>query len=218
MAVYNLLSDDELLHLLKEGDRKAFSEIYNRYKGLLYIHAFNKLRDEDEAADIVHDLFAALWDRHKTLEITGHFSGYLYTSIRNRIFKLIAKKSNAQSYITAITKSIHDGHCITDHRVRQNMLTEIIEKEIASLPSKMRIVFELSRKSNFTHKKIADHLDISEETVKSHISHALKQLRVKLGILLYVYLSLQYLGSQYKTPVKSTSPENYFTNKFPPSR
>jgi len=216
MAAYNTLSDAELLSLLKEGDRKAFAEIYNRYKGLLYIHAFNKVRDEAEAADIVHDLFATLWDRHETLEIIGHLSGYLYTSTRNRIFKLIAKKSNAQTYITDITKSINDGHCITDHLVRQNMLTEIIEKEIASLPTKMRIVFELSRKANLSHKEIAEQLHISEETVKSHISHALKQLRVKLGILLYLYLSLQYFGRDYKTPVNPTSPENYFSNKFPP--
>src|ERR1700733_14859831 len=139
-------TDESLVSLLKEGNREAFAEIYNRYKGLLYIHAFNKLRDEDEAADIVHDLFAALWDKRATLDITGHLSGYLYTATRNRIFKLIAKKSNVQSYITAITESIHSGHCITDHRVRQNMLAEIIEKEIAALPTKMRLVFELSRK------------------------------------------------------------------------
>ena len=218
MRSLNNFSDEHLVSLLKEGNRDAFAEIYNRYKGLLYVHAFNKLRDEAEAADIVHDLFAALWDKHETLEIIGHLSGYLYTSTRNRIFKLIAKKSNAQTYITAIAKSINDGHCITDHRVRQNMLTEIIEKEIASLPTKMRIVFELSRKANLSHKEIAEQLDISEETVKSHITHALKQLRVKLGILLYLYLSLQYFGREYKTPVKPTSPENYFSNKFPPSR
>jgi RNA polymerase sigma-70 factor (family 1) len=217
MTAYSNLSDNDLASLLREGDRAAFAEIYERYKGLLYIHAFNKLRNEEEADDIVHDLFAALWDKRASLELTGYLSGYLYTSVRNRIFKLIAKKSNAQSYIAAIAQSISDGNCITDHRVRQSMLTEIIEKEIAALPAKMRTVFELSRKANMTHAAIAEQLNISEETVKSHITHALKQLRVKLGILIYLYLSLQYFGAEYKNKVKSISPENYFINKFPPS-
>jgi RNA polymerase sigma-70 factor (ECF subfamily) len=218
MTAYSGYSDYELASLIKEDDRAAFAEIYERYKGLLYIHAFNKLRNQQEADDIVHDLFAALWDKRDELELTGHLSGYLYTSVRNRIFKLIVKQSNAQAYLSSIATSINDGNCITDHLVRQNMLTEIIEKEIAALPAKMRQVFKLSRKANMSHKEIAEHLDISEETVKSHISHALKQLRVKLGILVYLYLSFHYFSSQYHNKITSTLKENYFSNKFPPSR
>jgi RNA polymerase sigma-70 factor (ECF subfamily) len=90
------------------------------------------------------------------------------------------------------------------------MLVELIEKEVAALPAKMRIVFELSRKANLTHREIAGQLDISEETVKKHIHHALKQLRVKLGILVYLYLSLHYFGN------KRIAPENYFQASFTP--
>lgn len=217
MNAYRQQTDQELTGLLKSGDRDAFSEIYERYKGLLYIHAFNKLRNEEEADDIVHDLFAALWEKRKELEITGYLSGYLYTSVRNRIFKLIAKKSNARSYITSIAESINAGDCITDHLVRQNMLIEIIEKEVASLPTKMRVVFELSRKGGLSHREIAGQLDISEETVKKHIHHALKQLRVKLGIFVYLYMSLQYLGKEYTNRIKPVSTNYYFSNKFTPS-
>jgi RNA polymerase sigma-70 factor (ECF subfamily) len=210
-------SDEELVLLMSSGDAAAFKQIYHRYKGLLYIHAFHKLRDEEQAEDIVHDLFAALWDKREHLEITGKLSGYLYTSIRNRIFKLIARKSNEQSYLASITESINAGHCITDHLVRMNMLSEIIEREVAALPAKMRQVFELSRKAGLSHREIAEQLGISEETVKSHITHALKQLRVKLGLFLYLYMSLHYPGGIYSNHVKSSSPQNYFSIKFPPS-
>lgn len=217
MNAYRQQTDQELTDLLKSGNRDAFAEIYERYKGLLYIHAFNKLRNEEEADDIVHDLFAALWDKRTELEITGYLSGYLYTSVRNRIFKLIAKKSNARSYITSIADSINAGDCITDHLVRQNMLIEIIEKEVASLPTKMRVVFELSRKGGLSHREIAGQLNISEETVKKHIHHALKQLRVKLGIFIYLYMSLQYLGKEYINEIKPISTDYYFSTQFTPS-
>ena len=186
MVALNALSDTELLLFLKEGSKDAFAEIYNRYKGLLYIHAYKKLWNQEEADDIVHDLFAALWDKREELVITGQLSGYLYTATRNRILKLIARKQTASSYITSITKSINEGYCVTDHLVRENQLTALIEKEIASLPPKMRQVFELSRKANLSHREIAGQLNLSEETVKKHVHHALKILKVKLGLLVYM--------------------------------
>lgn len=217
MTGYSTLSDNELAALLRADDRAAFAEIYDRYKGLLYIHAFHKLRNEEEADDIVHDLFAALWDKRAGLEISGFLSGYLYTAIRNRIFKLIAKKNNAQTYISSITTSINAGDCITDHLVRQNMLAELIEKEVAALPAKMRAVFEMSRKANLSHREIAEQLDITEETVKKHIHHALKQLRVKLGIFVYLYMALPYFGKTYINKMNKVLPENYFSTSFTPS-
>ncbi|MES2107969.1 MAG: hypothetical protein V4577_04445, partial [Bacteroidota bacterium] len=48
------LSDNELLTLLREGDHAAFTAIYHRYKRLLYKHAYQRLRNEAEADDIIH--------------------------------------------------------------------------------------------------------------------------------------------------------------------
>ncbi|WP_449438768.1 sigma factor-like helix-turn-helix DNA-binding protein [Pedobacter steynii] len=62
----------------------------------------------------------------------------------------------------------------------------LIEKEIASLPSKMKEVFELSRKANLSHRQIAIELDLSEKTVKNQVNNALKVLRLKLGSLMFL--------------------------------
>jgi RNA polymerase sigma factor (sigma-70 family) len=65
-------------------------------------------------------------------------------------------------------------------------LHQFIEKQIAELPPKTRLVFEMSRKTNLSRKEIAEELQISEETVKSHMHGALKALRVKLGALFFL--------------------------------
>jgi len=58
------------------------------------------------------------------------------------------------------------------------------------LPPKMKTVFELSRKANLSHKEIATQLDLSESTVKKHVNNALKILRGKLGLVIYLlYIS-----------------------------
>jgi RNA polymerase sigma factor (sigma-70 family) len=62
-------------------------------------------------------------------------------------------------------------------------LLALIEKEIEALSPKMRQVFEMSRNTTLSRKEIAAELNLSEETVKSHIHHALKTLKTKLGPL-----------------------------------
>ncbi|MDO7743049.1 MAG: sigma-70 region 4 domain-containing protein, partial [Pedobacter sp.] len=75
-----------------------------------------------------------------------------------------------------------------DHRIRERDLATIIEKEISCLPAKMREVFELSRKSHLSHKEIAILLDLSELTVRTQVKKALRILRLKLGLLIYLLI------------------------------
>ena len=63
MAAYSIYTDQELLAFLKEGRQAAFTEIYDRYHALLFIHADQKLRDKDEARDVVQDAFVKLWEK-----------------------------------------------------------------------------------------------------------------------------------------------------------
>lgn len=185
MIIYNSLSDPELVILLKSDDSRAFAELYDRYFGLLYIHAFNRLRNKEEAKDIVQELFAFLWENHNTIEFKTNISNYLYTATRNRILNLISRKQVHERYKLALPEYVLNTG-FTDHLARERQLTTIIEKEIQALPPKMKAVFEMSRKYHMTYKEIAGQLDLSEQSVRSHVKNALKILRVKLGIVAYL--------------------------------
>ncbi|MDR3697045.1 RNA polymerase sigma-70 factor [Mucilaginibacter sp.] len=193
MVAYNSLSDHELTGLLKTGDRAAFTEIYQRYKWVLFLHALKRIRDREQAKDIIQELFTTLWDRRNDLELRTHLSGYLYTSVRNRIIKSFAHQQVESDYINSLGASVNQENCVTDHKVRQSNLAALIEKEINELPEKMREVFLLSRKQNLSHKEIAFQLGIEESTVKRQISNALKILRVKLGLLAWLALFFKFL-------------------------
>jgi RNA polymerase sigma-70 factor (family 1) len=191
MLKYCGLSDLELSDLLKSGDHHAYSEIYTRYKGPLYIHAYNKLRNREEAKDLVQELFTVLWNKRETLLLTDNLASYLYGAVRNRVFRIIGRKGIESSYITSIQESVNKSNCITDHRVRESLLQKMIDREIASLPPKMKEVFLMSRKDNLSHKEIADKLGIAEPTVKKQVNNALKTLRVKLGLFAYLIFLLK---------------------------
>lgn len=184
---YNSLSDLELMNLLKSGNQDAFAEIYERYFGPLYLHAYKRIRDKDEARDLVQELFSHLWSKRDTLEPRTSFSNYLYTWVRNSILNIIAHKIVEEKYLSSLPGWINDAESLTDHRVRERQLAAIIEKEIDALPPRMRAVFELSRKSNMSYKEIAEKLEITEQSVRSHVKNALKILRMKLGVLVYLF-------------------------------
>lgn len=192
MILYKNLNDQELAILLKKGNEAAFYEIYERYKGILHMHAYKKLADFEEAKDLVQELFSALWDKRNDLPETVNFSGYLYSSVRNRIFNIYAHKKVAAGYITSFQNFTAEASYMTDERVRENELAKQIEAEIMALPEKMRAVFLLSRKEHLSHKEIAERLDISESTVKNHIKKALKTLRLRLGFWAYLFFLIKY--------------------------
>lgn len=188
MSKYKLYSDGELVSLLKEDDHSAYTEIYNRYSVLLYVHACKRLRDREEAKDLVQELFTSIWNNRFILKIDTHLSAYLYTAVRYQIIRLLSRRGLEAAYLDSLKETIEKNHVVTDYLVREKELTRIIEKEVDALPPKMRNVFYMSRHLHLSHREIADQLDLSEATVKKQVNNALKVLRVKLGILLSLLL------------------------------
>lgn len=189
MQVYEKTSDEELVILLQAGEQRAFTEIYNRYKGLLMVHAYKKLGDFEEAKDVVQDIFSSLWNSHADVPLTRNLPGYLYTLTRNKILNLIEHKNVEQRYASSFTDMVKEQNYVTDLAIREKEMNAIIEREIDALPPKMKEVFLLSRRKHLSHKEIAEQLDISEYTVKNHIKAALKILRVRLGVVSVFALS-----------------------------
>jgi len=172
-----------LISLLQANDHAAFTEIYHRYTGVLQGHAYAKLQDREEAIDVVQELFTTLWVKRDVIEFHTTLSGYLYTSVRNRVLNIILHNKVASDYMNSLQEFIDHGEALTDHLVRENELAAIIEKEILVLPEKMRIIFEMSRKEGLSYKEIAVKLGLSEKTVKNQVYYSLKILKGKLGPL-----------------------------------
>src|ERR1700744_6432068 len=183
MPGYANYTDQELATLLRQGDQRVYIEIYDRYKVLLQQHAYKKLGDFDEVEDVLQELFIHLWDKKESLSLNISLSGYLFTSIRNRIFNLYHKKQREASYLDSLQEFVDQGEYSTDLLLREWEFSGIIEKEIQALPPSMREVFLLSRNEGLTHKQIAEQLGTSEQTVTTQIRNSLKILRTRLRSL-----------------------------------
>lgn len=188
MLVYQSYDDHQLLQLLKAGDTSALEEIYKRYQALLFSHAYKRLDNKEEARDLVQDLFLYLWTHRNDLNITSNFSAYLYASVRNRILNIYRNKSVRNKHIQSLQGFIEKGQSITEEEIRHKELVKLVEKEVAQLPPKMRLVFELSRNLQLSHQQIADELHVSPHTVRTQIKNVLRILRNKLDDRTFFYI------------------------------
>ncbi|HKG06158.1 MAG TPA: RNA polymerase sigma-70 factor [Pedobacter sp.] len=182
MAAYSIYTDEELAALVAGADHMAFSELFNRYSSLLYIHAYKKLKERETAKDMVQEVLAMLWIKRTQLNGQNNVGGYLYTALRNKIFDYLSHQQVASKHVASLQEFMRKGTVLTDHLVREKQLIEIIEREIAALPPRMREIFELSRKEQLSHKEIAERLAISELTVKDQVKKAIKILKPRIGL------------------------------------
>ena len=186
MIDYKALSDSELAVLFEQQNRKAFEEIYSRYWHPLFLHAYHILDDEDEAQDIIQDLFIAFWNNSFTDRIHTSLKSYLYVMARNKVLNHIRKNKINANFIQFLSTKLTEKDFNTVQDIELKELTILIDREIDMLPPRMKQVFEMSRKEFLTHKEIAERLGTSEETVKKQITNSLKLLRVKFDQHLFL--------------------------------
>jgi RNA polymerase sigma-70 factor (ECF subfamily) len=186
MTEYKALSDSELAMLFQRQDRKAFEEIYRRYWHPLFLHAYHILDDEDEAQDIIQDLFIAFWNKSSAEPIHTSLKSYLYVMARNKVLNHIRKNKINANFIQLLSSKLTEKDFNTVQDIELKELTALIDREIDLLPPRMKQVFEMSRKEFLTHKEIAERLGTSEETVKKQITNSLKLLRVKFDQHLFL--------------------------------
>ncbi|PJJ85019.1 RNA polymerase sigma factor [Mucilaginibacter auburnensis] len=190
MGDYSSYSDSELIALFNGDDDAAFKEIYQRYDKLLYIFAYRKLDDEDEAMDVVQDVFTGMLANRGNFMIKASLSAYLYKSVLNKILDLFRHQQTIKRYIAEGSHYIDVDTNDTDYLIREKDIREMIEKEIAAMPPRMRQAYELKHKFKHSPQEIAEQMGISEHTVKVQLQRALKHLRNRLGVVIFVIFIL----------------------------
>ena len=180
------LSDAQILENLKKGDPSAYKQLFDRYYMPLSIYAFKYCDSFQLSEDIVQELFIKLWDEKIYLKLEGAVSPYLFKSVKNNTLKAI--KKNSKYYFEELESQINK-------LITNEIDTETIEaeekrlyKELEALPPKSKEVFKAIVLDNLKYKEVAKLLGISVNTVKTHYSRALKQLRNSLDIIIMLLL------------------------------
>lgn len=165
---------------LRRGNISSFSLLFNQYYSGLVVYANQFLNSTENSEDVVHDIFASLWEMRQSLDPELYIKGYLFTSVRNRCLNYIEHLRVQTEYQKQILDKGDIGGSFTWDYFVESELSEIIEKALDKLPPQRKKVFKMNRFENKTATQIAEELNISPRTVEKHIEKALQSLRTDL--------------------------------------
>ena len=175
---------------MKEDFNITYKALFRKYYPNLIFYA-TRLVGEEEAEDVVQDVFVELWKRKDSMEIGDQIQAFLYRAVYTRSLNVL-KHRNIESGYMAIVEEINqkrvefyqpDNNEVI-RRIEDRELKKEIYDAINELPDKCKEVFKLSYLHDMKNKEIADTLGISLRTVEAHMYKALKFLRERLSHLL----------------------------------
>lgn len=193
MLDYKDLSDTVLAEKFRLGDDAAFREIYIRYDKLLFIFALRKLEDQDEAMDVVQDIFMWVLRNREKIALNTSLSSYLYKCVLNKVFDIFRHQKTIRKYIDQGHHYIEVDSRETDYLIREKQVKQMIDLEISAMPPRMREVYTLKHMQHLDSKQIAQQLGLSEHTVMVHLQRGGKYMRDKLGLLFQLLFILTIL-------------------------
>lgn len=167
-----------------EGD---YVTIFKKYFPKLKEYACLFVPDS-AAEDIVQDILVYLWENREKLTINTSLEAYLFRSVYQRCIshfrrQQILSKHHGQMVIQIKQEELAYFDPEQNEALRHlfmNDLKKDLDAAIESLPQKCREVFILSFIHELRNKEISEKLQISSNTVESHITNALKTLRERL--------------------------------------
>jgi RNA polymerase sigma-70 factor (ECF subfamily) len=174
--IQNILDIDisKLVEECQRGNMSAFEKIYNIHKMKMYNIAFRMHGNEDDASDSLQEAFIKVYKNIKNYRFESAFSTWFYRILVNTCLDNIDKnKTNRRQDLESIEN-------IPDQAINNEMISEVIEKEIKNLPRMYRTVFILYEIEGFNHQEISGILSISIGTSKSNLHRAKEILKSKL--------------------------------------
>ncbi len=149
------------------------------------------MKDDLFAEDIVQDSFVYIWENQNDFNDAISTKVFLYRTVKNKCINQIKHQSARNKFEDNQPKDGFDENLFLKKYINEETI-RLIYKAIESLPQNCRSIIELSLKG-LKNEDIADSLNISVNTVKTHKKTAYKLLRIKLKDILPVSILLLYL-------------------------
>jgi RNA polymerase sigma factor (sigma-70 family) len=193
-TIYKSDTEEKLIRACQKGDAIAQREIYNKYSGKMMGVCMRYVNSRFEAEDILISGFMRIFDKIGQYKHEGSFEGWIRRVMVNEALGYIRKNKSIYLEIE-IEKA--DYHKETNTEAYTGLEAEDLLKLVQQLPHGYKTVFNLYAIEGYSHKEIADMLQISENTSKSQLSRARALLQ---QYLLSTEKKTTDMKTSYETP------------------
>ncbi len=179
--------EQELLKAIEHGNEEAFACFFRQYNTQLYYVALKYTGNENEAEEIVQEVFTRIWLHRDQIKADLPVVPYLIKIARNLLINKAKKKLHERAYKEYnVYKNILNKNNHTEEEVFFKELERIVVEEVEHFPPKRKKIFKMSREEGMSTKEIARQLNISVSTVENQMNTALKILKQRLKYTSYL--------------------------------
>jgi RNA polymerase sigma-70 factor (ECF subfamily) len=168
------LSQEELVHRCKKGERKAQELLYRQYAGVLFGICLKYSRNKTEAEDNLHDSFMTIYDKIGQYESKGSFEGW----IKRITINTVLQKYRREEYLSVVNENIPDEVTVESNYADIGLPSLL--GYIQDLPNKYRTTFNLYVLDGYSHNEISQMLGTTVGTSKSNLARARMLLKEKI--------------------------------------
>lgn len=175
----------------RNGDRAAFSRIYEIFAADLYRYGYNLVRNKQLVEDCLHELFLHLHHQQTKLGPTNNIRFYLYRSLRHRMMDALKKLKKYDSEEDVFDHAEFSVQPFEAQWIEEQSLVrqrQMVEAELDKLPKRQKEILYLVYLKGLSYQEAADVMDISMKSVYNTINIALSALRK------YLHKSFVYEG------------------------
>ena len=175
------INETRLLTELKNGSFHAFERLYNMYSGKLYNFIMRiSSGNQYMAEEVVQSAFIRVWEVRERVEPESSFISFLCTIAKNLLMNMYQRQTVEYVYNEYLKNTGVDRDSQTEESIDLRFLNEYIDSLAEELPAQRKKIFILSKRQNYTNKEIAEMMGISESTVATQLSLAVKFMREQL--------------------------------------
>ena len=160
---------------------EGFENVYRTNFKKMFAVAYNQLKDPNISEGLVHNVFLRLWEKRKQCGTIEAMDRYLIGAIKRAVMEYIRNKSTRLMHLGLITAGPKEPENYIDLEYSVNELRERVNQLVTLLPDQCQTVYKLSREQGKNNKEISSILNITEKTVETHLTKALKYLRSNLA-------------------------------------
>ncbi|MDE5423896.1 RNA polymerase sigma-70 factor [Ancylomarina sp. DW003] len=163
-----------------------FKKLFDSYFPSLCVFANKFVKDEDLSKDIVQEVFVKIWNKVDEFESEKSMKVYFYLSTKNACFDSLKKeKKRNVSYESAEIIELEDKQVVNE--ILREETYRMLETAIGQLPDKAQEVMRLNL-NGLSNTEIADELEVSVNTIKTHKILAFRKVREIFGKEFAIFL------------------------------
>jgi RNA polymerase sigma-70 factor (ECF subfamily) len=181
--------DIELVNAFRGGDEASFVELLGRYTEKVHNLAMRITRNEQDAEEILQDVFITVHEKINTFQGKSAFSSWLYRITANTAFMKLRQRKKHMAVCIDDVPNVNSGSCWYGSRSdmsdmnymsSRHELRAMLQEAIETLPTEYRMIFILRDVDGLSNQEVGEVLDLSVPAVKSRLHRSRLMLRRKL--------------------------------------